>query len=255
MVDLSEEPRWGRVAESLGETPVLSGRLAAALVRGFQGDDVSDPDRLAACAKHFAGYGLAAGGRDYDTVSVGENTLRNLHLRPFKAAVDAGVSDGHGGLQRRRRHPDARPPSTSSATSSRASGASTAWSSPTGTAWASWSTPASRPTCARPRRRPSGRGVDLDMCSGAYLAHLEELVESGDVDLALVDDAVRRVLRLKFRLGLFERPYAARPGASNAPTPETREVALRAGQAAHVLVKNDGVLPLDASRTRPARSC
>ncbi len=91
MVDLSEEPRWGRVAESLGETPVLSGRLAASLVRGFQGDDPSDPDRIAACAKHFAGYGLAAGGRDYDTVSVGENTLRNLHLRPFKHAVDAGV--------------------------------------------------------------------------------------------------------------------------------------------------------------------
>jgi beta-glucosidase len=91
MVDLSEEPRWGRVAESLGETPVLSGRLAAAMVRGFQGGDPGDPDRVAACAKHFAGYGLAAGGRDYDTVSVGENTLRNLHLRPFRAAVDAGV--------------------------------------------------------------------------------------------------------------------------------------------------------------------
>ena len=92
MVDISEEPRWGRVAESLGETPVLSGRLAAALVRGFQGADVSDPERIAACAKHFAGYGLAAGGRDYDTVSVGENTLRNLHLRPFRDAVEAGVT-------------------------------------------------------------------------------------------------------------------------------------------------------------------
>ena len=91
MLDLSEEPRWGRVAESFGESPVLASRLAAAATQGFQGDDPAQPDRLGACAKHFVGYGLSAGGRDYDTVSVGENTLRNLHLRPFQAAVEAGV--------------------------------------------------------------------------------------------------------------------------------------------------------------------
>lgn len=246
MVDLSEEPRWGRVAESLGETPVLSGRLAAGLVRGFQGDDVSDPDRLAACAKHFAGYGLAAGGRDYDTVSVGENTLRNLHLRPFKAAVDAGVTtvmaafnDVDGIPMHAHEH--------------LIRGVLKGEWGFDGMVVADWNGVGQLVNAgvAADLREAAAQairaGVDLDMCSGAYLAHLGELVESGDVDLALVDDAVRRVLRLKFRLGLFERPYAARPGASNAPTPETREVALRAGQAAHVLVKNDGVLPLDAS--------
>ena len=244
MVDISEEPRWGRVAESLGETPVLSGRLAASLVRGFQGADPSDPDRIAACAKHFAGYGLAAGGRDYDTVSVGENTLRNLHLRPFKAAVDAGVltvmaafNDVDGTPMHAHEH--------------LVRGVLKGEWGFDGVVVADWNgvgqivfqgvATDNREAAALAIRA----GVDLDMVSGAYLAHLEELVESGEVELALVDDAVRRVLRLKFRLGLFERPYAARPGATNAPTPASREVALRAARAAHVLVKNDGVLPLD----------
>ncbi len=249
MVDMSEEPRWGRVAESLGETPVLSGRLAAALVRGFQGDDPSDRDRLASCAKHFVGYGLAAGGRDYDTVSVGENTLRNLHLRPFKDAVDAGVTtvmasfndvDGtpmhaHERLIREVLKDE--------------------WGFD-GVVVADWNgigqivfqgVAADRRDAAK---LAIHAGVDLDMVSASYLDHLEELVESGEVDVALVDDAVRRVLRLKFRLGLFEHPYATREGASNAPTRQTRSVARRAAHAAHVLVKNDGVLPLgeDAGR-------
>ncbi len=246
MVDISEEPRWGRVAESLGETPVLSGRLAAGLVRGFQGDDPSEPDRLAACAKHFAGYGLAAGGRDYDTVSVGENTLRNLHLRPFKAAVDAGVmtvmaafNDVDGTPMHAHEH--------------LIRGVLKGEWGFDGMVVADWNGVGQLVNAgvAADLREAAAlairAGVDLDMCGGAYLAHLEELVRSGEVELGLVDDAVRRVLRLKFRLGLFERPYAARPGASNAPTPESRAVALRAAQAAHVLVQNDGVLPLDPS--------
>ncbi len=243
MVDLSEEPRWGRVAESLGETPVLSGRLAASLVRGFQGDDPSSADRIASCAKHFAGYGLAAGGRDYDTVSVGENTLRNLHLRPFKAAVDAGVltvmaafNDVDGIPMHAHEH--------------LVRGVLKDEWGFDGVVVADWNgigqivfqgVAADKREAAALAIRA---GVDLDMVSGAYLEHLEELVESGEIDVALVDDAVRRVLRLKLRLGLFEQPYAGRPGSSNAPTPETRAVARRAAHAAHVLVKNDGALPL-----------
>lgn len=246
MVDLSEEPRWGRVAESLGETPVLSGRLAAGLVRGFQGDDVSDPDRLAACAKHFAGYGLAAGGRDYDTVSVGENTLRNLHLRPFKDAVDAGVTTVMAAFN----DIDGTPMHAHEHLLRDVLKGEWGFDGMVVADWNGIGQLVNAGVAADLREAAVlaiRAGVDLDMCGNAYLAHLEELVESGEVDLALVDDAVRRVLRLKFRLGLFERPYAAQPGASNAPTAETREVALRAGQAAHVLVKNDGVLPLDTS--------
>jgi beta-glucosidase len=243
MVDLSEEPRWGRVAESLGETPVLSGRLGAALVRGFQGDDPSHPDRIAACAKHFVGYGLSAGGRDYDTVSVGENTLRNLHLRPFKAAVDAGVTtvmaafnDVDGIPMHAHRHllRDV---------------LKGEWGFE-GLVVADWNGVGQlvdQGVAADLRdaaRQAIDAGVDLDMCSGAYSAHLADLVRDGEVGEELVDDAVRRILTLKFRLGLFERPYAGEPTRSNAPTERTRAVARRAAQAAHVLVTNNGVLPL-----------
>ncbi|GAB3887307.1 glycoside hydrolase family 3 N-terminal domain-containing protein [Terrabacter terrigena] len=244
MVDISEEPRWGRVAESLGETPVLSGRLAASIVRGFQGDDPSDADRIAACAKHFAGYGLAAGGRDYDTVSVGENTLRNLHLRPFKAAVDAGVHTVMAAFN----DVDGTPMHAHEHLIREVLKGEWGFDGVVVADWNGIGQIVFQGVAADDREAAAlaiRAGVDLDMVSGAYLAHLEDLVESGEVDLALVDDAVRRVLRLKFRLGLFERPYAARPGAANAPTPETRAVALRAARAAHVLVKNAGVLPLD----------
>ena len=246
MVDLSEEPRWGRVAESLGETPVLSGRMAAAMVRGFQGADPGHPDRIAACAKHFAGYGLAAGGRDYDTVSVGENTLRNLHLRPFRAAVDAGVctvmaafNDVDGIPMHAHRHllRDV---------------LKGEWGFD-GVVVADWNgigqlvnQGVAADLCDAARQAIEA-GVDLDMSSGSYAAHLAELVRSGEVDEALVDDAVRRILTLKFRLGLFERPYVGEPPRANAPSAQTREVARAAAEAAHVLVSNNGVLPLDPS--------
>jgi beta-glucosidase len=246
MVDISEEPRWGRVAESLGETPVLSGRLAAAMVRGFQGADPAHPNRIAACAKHFAGYGLAAGGRDYDTVSVGENTLRNLHLRPFRAAVDAGVctvmaafNDVDGVPMHAHQHllRDV---------------LKGEWGFD-GVVVADWNgigqlvNQGVAEDLRDAARQAIEAGVDLDMCSGSYAAHLADLVRSGEVDEALVDDAVRRLLALKFRLGLFERPYVGDPGRSNEPTPQTREVARAAAEAAHVLVSNNGILPLDPS--------
>ncbi|GAA2168143.1 glycoside hydrolase family 3 N-terminal domain-containing protein [Pedococcus bigeumensis] len=246
MVDLSEEPRWGRVAESLGETPVLSGRLAAAMVRGFQGADPSDADRIAACAKHFAGYGLSAGGRDYDSVSVGENTLRNLHLRPFHQAVEAGVgtvmaafNDVDGTPMHAHRHllRDV---------------LKGEWGFD-GVVVADWNGIGQlvlQGVAADLRdaaRQAIEAGVDLDMCSGSYAAHLADLVESGEVDVALVDDAVRRLLTLKFRLGLFEKPYVGDVGRSNAPTAQTRQLARRAARAAHVLVSNNGLLPLAAA--------
>lgn len=244
MVDISEEPRWGRVAESLGETPVLSGRLAAALVRGFQGADPADPDRIAACAKHFAGYGLSAGGRDYDTVSVGENTLRNLHLRPFRDAVETGVLTVMAAFN----DVDGIPMHAHDHLIRDVLKGEWAFDGVVVADWNGIGQLVNQGVAADLREAAAlaiTAGVDLDMCSGAYLAHLRELVESGAVDVALLDDAVRRVLRLKFRLGLFEQPYAARPGAANAPSSATRELALRLAQAAHVIVANDGVLPLD----------
>ena len=244
MLDLSEEPRWGRVAESFGESPVLASRLAVAATQGFQGDDPAQPDRLGACAKHFVGYGLSAGGRDYDTVSVGENTLRNLHLRPFRAAVEAGVlsvmaafNDVDGTPMHAHRHllRDV---------------LKGEWGFD-GVVVADWNGIGQivlAGVAADDREAAKlaiEAGVDLDMVSGAYLAHLADLVRDGEVDEALVDDACRRVLRVKLRLGLFDG--AAAPGTrpvGNEPTVESRALARRAGVAAHVLVKNDGALPV-----------
>ena len=244
MVDLSEEPRWGRVAESFGEAPVLAGRLAVAAVAGFQGPDPSAPERIGACAKHFVGYGLSAGGRDYDTVSVGENTLRNLHLRPFRDAVEGGVLsvmasfndvDGTPMHAHRRLLRDV---------------LKGEWGFD-GVVVADWNGVGQivhqgvAGDLREATRLAIEAGVDLDMVSGGYLAHLADLVRDGEVDEALVDDACRRVLRMKFRLGLFDG--AAAPGTrptGNEPTDAGRATVRRAGVAAHVLVRNEGVLPL-----------
>ncbi len=249
MMDISEEPRWGRVAESFGEAPVLAGRMAAAAVAGFQGDDPSSPDRLGACAKHFVGYGLSAGGRDYDTVSVGENTLRNLHLRPFRDAVDAGVLsvmasfndvDGTPMHAHRRLLRDV---------------LKDEWGFD-GVVVADWNgigQIVSQGVATDNReaaRLAIVAGVDLDMVSGAYRDHLADLVRSGEVAEELVDDACRRVLRMKFRLGLFDGSATPeRRPTGNEPTPESRTLARRAAHAAHVLVRNEGVLPLDSDGT------
>lgn len=262
MLDISEEPRWGRVAESLGEAPVLAGRLGAAMVRGFQGetpggdgtkgdgtkgDGPRGAGMVAACAKHFVGYGLVGGGRDYETVQVGENTLRNVHLRPFRAAVEAGCAtvmaaftdvDGvpmhaHRRLLREVLKDE--------------------WGFD-GVVVADWDGVGQlvHQGVAADLRDAAAQaiaaGVDIDMVSGAYAAHLLELVESGQVPLDLVDDAARRVVRLKIRLGLFERPYV---GAST-PTPEaakssaatllpgSRALAREAAAASFVLLTNRG---------------
>jgi len=277
MLDISEEPRWGRVAESLGEAPVLAGRLGAAMVRGFQGDpDAGTVDAgalvgagsggigtVAACAKHYVGYGLVGGGRDYETVQVGENTLRNVHLRPFLAAVRAGCAtvmaaftdvDGvpmhaHRRLLREVLKDE--------------------WGFD-GVVVADWDGVGQlvRQGVASDLRDAAAQaitaGVDIDMVSGAFAAHLEELVEVGDVPLALVDDAARRVLRLKVRRGLFENPYAPatspEPGADpllsarseprTEPRPESRRLAREAAVASFVLLTNNGILPLAANPGR-----
>ena len=277
MLDISEEPRWGRMAESLGEAPVLASRLGAAMVRGFQGDspdgsdngvgtpdagapDAGTPDagtlgvgRVAACAKHFVGYGLVRGGRDYATVQVGENTLRNAHMRPFRAAVQAGCStvmaaftdvDGvpmhaHRRLLREVLKDE--------------------WGFE-GVVVADWDGVGQlvNQGVAADLRDAAAQaiaaGVDIDMVSGAYSAHLVELVESGQVPLDLVDDAARRIIRLKLRLGLFEHPYARTPAAIPA-----RALAREAAASSFVLLTNRhthghndrvGTLPLAASPGR-----
>lgn len=244
MMDISEEPRWGRVAESLGESPLLAGRLAAAMVTGFQGRDRTGmPGSIEACAKHYCGYGMVAGGRDYDTVTVGENTLRNLHLRPFQAAVEAGVAsvmaafndiDGvpmhaHRHLLRELLKDE--------------------WGFD-GVVVADWNgvgqlvVQGVAEDLRDAARQAMLAGLDLDMVSGSYGRYLPELVASGEVPAELVDDAVRRVLRMKFRSGVFDHPYTDEGPALGELGAAARKLALEAATASMVLIKNDGLLPL-----------
>ncbi len=254
MLDISEEPRWGRVAESLGEAPVLAGRLGAAMVRGFQGDPpLVDGARgeglVAACAKHFVGYGLVGGGRDYETVQVGENTLRNVHLRPFQAAIDAGCATVMAAFT----DVDGVPMHAHRRLLREVLKGEWGFDGVVVADWDGVGQLVNQGVAADLREAAAvaiGAGVDIDMVSGAYCAHLAELVESGDVPLDLVDDAARRVIRLKLRQGLFERPYVGAATSEPVLGPEARALAREAAAASLVLLSNNGALPL---ATNPGR--
>jgi beta-glucosidase len=243
MVDISEEPRWGRVAESLGESPVLAGRLAAAMVRGFQGEHHGQGESIVACAKHFAGYGLVRGGRDYDTVTVGENTLRNLHLRPFRHAVDAGCASVMAAFN----DVDGIPMHAHRHLMRDILKGEWGFDGVVVGDWNGVGQLVDQGVACDLRdaaRQAMLAGLDLDMVSGAYAAHLPDLVTAGEVPLQLVDDAVRRVLRMKFRAGLFEHPYVDAAAFNDEPSEEARALARRAATSSLVLLKNNGVLPL-----------
>ncbi|NNC77818.1 MAG: glycosyl hydrolase, partial [Woeseiaceae bacterium] len=206
MIDISRDPRWGRIAESLGEDPFLASTLASAMVKGFQGDNLADKGSIAACAKHFAGYGAAESGRDYATTNIPENELRNAHLRPFKAAIDAGVttlmtsfSDING------------VPGTANEFLLRQV-LRDEWGFG-GFVVSDWDsvrqlqihglTENDKESAFEAARA----GVDMEMHGDAYSNHLAELVEEGRVSIDSIDTAVANILRAKFRLGLFENPY------------------------------------------------
>lgn len=248
MLDVGQDPRWGRVAEGFGEDAWLTSWLGAAAVEGFQGGTSHGgplaPDALAACAKHYVGYALAQGGRDYAEVDVGPVTLHNRHLRPFRAAVDAGVATVMSAF-----HSVDGTPMTAHAALLRAHlKGDLGFAGPVVSDWDAVAelvphgvAPDLRSAAALAVRA----GVDIDMVSGGYRGHLAALVRSGEVDEALVDDAVARVLDLKVRLGLVEDPWTDVGRARVHLAPEHRALARRAAASATVLLTNDGVLPLD----------
>ncbi|MEO0424069.1 MAG: glycoside hydrolase family 3 N-terminal domain-containing protein [Pseudomonadota bacterium] len=246
MLDVSRDPRWGRIAESFGEDPTLAGALGAAMVRGYQGDSLANPVSLAACAKHFAGYGAVEGGRDYAATNVPENELRNVYLPPFQAAVEAGVAT----LMTSFSDIDGVP-----ATANRwllRTVLRDEWGSDAMVVsdWDSVRQLAIHGLAANDREsayQAITAGVDMEMHGEAYVGHLEALIGQGVVALELIDQAVARILALKYSLHLFDRPYTdvgsfPPPGAADA-----RAVAKRAALESAVLVKNaSDVLPLNA---------
>lgn len=247
MVDVAQDPRWGRVAEGYGEDAWLTAHLGAAAVEGFQGGPggaaLAEPDSLAACAKHYVGYGLAQGGRDYAEVDVGPVTLHNRHLRPYRAAVQAGVATVMSAFHTL----DGTPMTAHAALVRGHLKGDLGFAGPVVTDWDAIGELRHHGLAADLRGAAAlavRAGIDIDMVTGAYGAHLADLVRAGEVDEALVDDAVARVLTLKVRLGLFEDPYTDPQRAAVDLAPAHRVLARRAAASAVVLLRNDGVLPL-----------
>jgi len=237
MVDIARDPRWGRIAEGSGEDPYLGSLMAAARVRGFQ-------QNIFATAKHFAGYGAAEAGREYNETEISERTMREVYLPPFKAAVDAGVASLMSAFNDISGVP--------------ASG--NAWLTDTvlrrewgytGFVVSDWTSVAElmnhgvAGSQAEAGRRALTAGVDMDMQSSIYVDSLAALVRSNRIPMAVVDSAVLRILRAKMRLGLFRDPYRTRTAPTNA---ELRALARRVAGQSIVLLKNErSLLPLPKS--------
>jgi len=248
MLDVTRDPRWGRIAESPGEDPYLASQFAAALVRGYQGDDLAASGSMLACAKHFAGYGAVESGRDYATTNVSEHELRNVHLPAFKAAVDAGVrtimtsfSDLNG------------IPATGNAfLLDQVLREEWGYSGFVVSDWDSVRQLAIHGLTGSDRDsafEAVTAGVDMEMAGDAYARHLAGLVEEGRVDPARIDAAVTAILRAKFDLGLFDAPYTKPGGPPPGVTDQARAMAHRLARQSAVLLRNQGgILPLDASR-------
>jgi beta-glucosidase len=243
MIDVSRDPRWGRVVEGFGEDPYLTAVMGAAMVRGYQGDDLGEPGSIAATAKHFVGYGHAEGGRDYNTADMSEHRLRNVYLEPFRAATAAGVAS----------------------------------------VMAAFTTIGGRPMHANRRlltgvlkdewglrgvivgdaagvgnlvphgvasdlldavRQSVGAGLDVEMGGSLTDGSGRALLTPGQLAVDRVDDAVRRILTLKARLGLFDRPYVPEEAEITRPTSQARAQVRAAAARSTVLLKNDGILPV-----------
>ncbi len=242
MVDIARDPRWGRVIEGAGEDPYVGSVMAAARVRGFQGDDVASPDRVLACLKHYVAYGAPAGGRDYNSVDMSERLLREVYLPPFAAGVDAGAGTVMSAFNLLNGVPTTANPFTLNGVLRGELGFDGFLVSD----WESVEELIVHGYAADGRdaaRLALTATVDMDMASGIYLRHLADLVRNSVIPEARLDESVRRVLRAKFMLGLFDNPYVD-PDREGAVILHDDHVAAARDAAATsmVLLKNDGAL-------------
>ncbi|WP_339919709.1 beta-glucosidase BglX [uncultured Flavobacterium sp.] len=250
MVDIARDARWGRVMEGAGEDPYLGSQIAIARVQGFQGDDLKAKNTILACAKHFAGYAFAESGRDYNTVDIGESTLQNIVFPPFKAALDAGVrtfmnsfnelngipATGNKYLQRQILKDDWK------------------FDGFVVSDWGSINEMIAHGYAKDSKQAAEiaiNAGSDMDMESSAYVEHLAELVKEGKVKESTIDDAARRILKVKFELGLFDNPYLYCDENYEKETvgkPAFQDAVLEMAKKSIVLLKNEKeLLPLKQS--------
>lgn len=246
MIDISRDPRWGRIAESLGEDPYLCSVLGVAMLQGFQGQELHKIGSIAACAKHFAGYGAGESGRDYSTTNIPENELRNVYLPPFKAAADAGVATFMSAFSDLNGVP--------------ASGNKWLMTDILREEWdykgfvvSDWESIQQLTTHGFSKDNKGAAneavnaGIDMEMVSTTYLEHLPELLAEGRVDIKQIDTAVKKILQLKWQLGLFESPYT---DANLLPIPLNSDHLQSAKDAAIkscvLLINDKNILPLSA---------
>ena len=240
MIDIARDPRWGRIVEGAGEDPYLGALMARAYVRGYQGETLGSAQSMAACAKHYVAYGAAEGGRDYNSVDMSERQLREVYLKPFRAAVDEGVATLMSSFNTINGVPASANEFTLNQVLRRE------WNF-RGFVVSDWGSVGEliphgvANDLATATRKGILAGVDMDMESNAYFRHLPDAVKAGQVPQSAVDEAVRRILRVKFALGLFDKPYVDEKNAVTALPAANVSAAREAAEKSFVLLKNESV--------------
>jgi beta-glucosidase len=240
MVDIARDARWGRIVEGAGEDPYLGSIMSAAYVRGYQGISLANPDSLAACAKHFVGYGAAEAGRDYNPADMSERTLRNIYLPPFYSAVHAGavtVMSSFNSL-------NGVPATADAMTLTKILRDEWRFQGLVVSDWDAVGELIAQGVAtdgATAAKKALLAGLDMDMESGTYQKNLAILVQSGGVPVSVLDESVRRVLRIKFALGLFDHPYTPEEGTVPGKASDRIALARTVAERSLVLLKNDPV--------------
>ena len=243
MMDVTWDPRWGRIAESCGEDPLLTSEFAVAMIKGFQGD-LGDPTAVAACAKHFVGYGMSEAGRDYNTTYIPEPLLRNLHLRPFKAAAEAGVLTFMSAFN----DLNGVPTSGNKFTLKQILRNEWNYKGMVISDWGSIEEMINHGFAADKKQAAeiaANSGVDMEMATTCYADNLKKLVEEGVITEDIIDTHVGNILRVKIKLGLFKKPYDNHTSTDTTLAPSHLAVSREAARKSMVLLKNDNnTLPI-----------
>lgn len=242
MIDVARDPRWGRIAESCGEDPYLNAVMGTAMIKGYQGDSLNDPTAIAACAKHFVAYGAAEGGRDYNSTFIPERVLRNVYLPPFKAAADAGCATFMTSFNDN----DGVPSTANSFVLKDVLRKEWKYDGMVVTDWASALEMVNHGFCTDGKdaaEKSVNAGVDMEMVSETFIQNLKQSIAENKVSIETIDNAVRNILRLKFRLGLFDNPYVV--------TPQTVKYAEKHLQTAKTAAEQSVILLKNKNQTLP----
>ena len=244
MLDISRDQRWGRIVESLGEDPYLTSVLGAAMIKGFQGDNLADPSSMLACAKHFVGYGAAEGGRDYNTTVISGEQLRNIYLPPFKAAVDAGAATFMTSFN----EINGVPSSGNEFLTKQVLRKEWGFDGVVVSDWASMAEMIHHGYCkdgVEAAEKGLNAGVDMDMMGFVFRPNLAKLLKDGKIKENAINQAVRNILRLKYKMGLFDNPYTDPKDSEVFYAKDNLEKAKQAVIESVVLLKNEkNTLPL-----------